>query len=257
MGATVCRAVTEDPELTLVAALDPRMAGIDLSQASGIAGTGIQMLGSADALEGSSIDVAVDFTKADAAFANAMYCAKAGIHAVIGTTGMTHEQMETLAQAFGESSANCIVAANFAIGAVLMMKFAEIAAPLFESVEIIELHHDNKVDAPSGTALSTAARIAASRGDGIAAKDKTTSELLGARGHLTEGKIRVHSLRIKGMVAHQEVIFGTTGQTLTIRHDSYDRTSFMPGVLLAIKSVASLEGLTVGLDQIIESALRG
>ncbi len=257
MGATVCRAVAEDAELKLTAALDPRLAGIDLSQATGITGTGIQVLGSAEALDPSEVDVAVDFTSADAAFANASYCAKVGIHMVIGTTGLSESQMQQLSAAFAASAANCVVAANFAIGAVLMMRFAEIAAPLFESIEIVELHHDNKVDAPSGTSLATAARIAAAREGLPAPKDPTRSELEGARGHLGVGGVRIHSLRIKGMVAHQEVILGTTGQTLSIRHDSYDRSSFMPGVLMAVKSVGDLSGLSVGLEAIIDARLRG
>ena len=154
---------------------------------------------------------------------------------------------------FGTPSrtSNCVIAPNFAIGAVLMMRFAELAAPFFESVEIIEYHHDSKVDAPSGTAAMTAERIAAASKDWAA--DPTTHEVIdGARGGRGPADIRVHALRIRGMVASQEVLFGTTGQTLDIRHDTYDRSSFMPGVLLAVKAVGGRPGLTVGLDELLD-----
>ena len=148
------------------------------------------------------------------------------------------------------SVANVIIAPNFAIGAVLMIRFAEMAAPFFDSAEIIELHHDNKVDAPSGTAMHTAERIAAASSDW--AKDPTTTETIpGGRGAEGPAGIRVHSVRLRGLVAHQEVLLGTTGQTLSLRHDSIDRTSFMPGVVLAVKAISDLPGLTVGLDAVL------
>jgi 4-hydroxy-tetrahydrodipicolinate reductase len=149
-----------------------------------------------------------------------------------------------------DGAANALIAPNFAIGAVLMMRFAEMAAPFFETAEVIELHHDEKVDAPSGTAMLTAERMAQASADW--AKDPTTKLVVeGARGAEGPGGIRVHSVRLRGMVAHQEVVMGTAGQSLTIRHDSYDRTSFMPGVLLAIRAVRERPGLTVGLDALI------
>jgi 4-hydroxy-tetrahydrodipicolinate reductase len=152
-----------------------------------------------------------------------------------------------LGSRFDVSPANALIAPNFAIGAVLMMRFAELAAPYFETAEVIELHHDEKVDAPSGTAMLTASRMAAASSDW--AKDPTEKVVAeGARGGEGPGGIRVHSLRLRGLVAHQEVVLGTTGQSLTVRHDSYDRTSFMPGVLLAIRKVLEHPGLTVGLD---------
>ncbi|MDA8398378.1 MAG: 4-hydroxy-tetrahydrodipicolinate reductase, partial [Actinomycetota bacterium] len=179
-----------------------------------------------------------------------------GIHAVIGTTGIGEHEMARIEEAFTASSANCVVAANFAIGAVLMMKFAAMAAPFFETIEVVELHHENKVDAPSGTALTTAKRmVEARRGEPLLA-DPTTSSLEGARGYELPGGVRLHSLRIKGMMAHQEVVLGTTGQTLTIRHDSYDRSSFMPGVLMAVKAIRDFPGVTVGLDPIVDARLR-
>jgi 4-hydroxy-tetrahydrodipicolinate reductase len=194
-------------------------------------------------------DVAVDFTVLDAARQNLRWCAEQGVHAVVGTTGFGEDELAELTELFARSPANAVIAPNFAIGAVLMMRFAEIAAPYFETAEIIELHHDQKADAPSGTAMLTARRMLAA--SPAWADDPTqTTVLEGARGGDHSG-IRVHSVRMRGMVAHQEVVLGTTGQSLTIRHDSYDRASFMPGVLLAIKRVGASDGLTVGLDTLL------
>ena len=237
MGATVCHAVGSDPGLELVAAVDPHGAGGDVS--------GLTIAGEATALEEAGAEVAVDFTVLDAARANLAWCAEHGIHAVVGTTGFTEDDHAALHVAFTRS--NCLIAPNFAIGAVLMMRFAELAAPFFETAEIIELHHDSKADAPSGTAMMTARRMAAASGDW--APDPTTREVVGgARGGTGPAGIHVHSVRLRGLVAHQEVLLGTVGQSLTIRHDSYDRESFMPGVLLAVKRVADHPGVTVGLD---------
>jgi 4-hydroxy-tetrahydrodipicolinate reductase len=167
---------------------------------------------------------------------------------VVGTTGFTPEDYDHLRREFAKS--NCLVAPNFAIGAVLMMRFAEIAAPFFETAEIIEMHHDQKVDAPSGTAMMTAQRMAAASSDW--APDPTTDVVVpGARGGRGPGEIPVHSVRLRGVVAHQEVLLGTTGQSLSIRHDSYDRASFMPGVLLGVKRIADVDGLTIGLDTLL------
>jgi 4-hydroxy-tetrahydrodipicolinate reductase len=194
------------------------------------------------------MDVAVDFTVLDAARGNLDWCAANGVHAVVGTTGFADEDLEHLRVAFTRSS--CLVAPNFAIGAVLMMRFAELAAPFFETAEIIELHHDAKIDAPSGTAMQTARRMAAASSEW--APDPTTHTVVdGARGGPGPAGIHVHSVRLRGLVAHQEVLLGTLGQTLTIRHDSYDRTSFMPGVVLACKRVGERPGLTIGLDALL------
>jgi 4-hydroxy-tetrahydrodipicolinate reductase len=193
--------------------------------------------------------VAIDFTHLDAARSNLHWCAANGIHAVVGTTGFTPADYDDLATRFNRS--NCFIAPNFAIGAVLMMRFAELAARYFETAEIIELHHDQKVDAPSGTALLTAERMAAQSQDW--GPDPTTKEVVpGTRGGTAPGGIRIHSVRLRGLVAHQEVLLGTAGQSLSIRHDSYDRASFMPGVLLAVKSVADHAGITVGLDALLD-----
>lgn len=249
MGSTVCRAVAGDPDLELVAAVDPHHVGIDLRQLIGDEGNGVSISGDAEALRWAGAEVAIDFTAARAAHGNLRWCAANKVHAVVGTTGLTAEDMDTLRADFVDG-VNCVVAPNFAIGAVLMMRFAEMAAPWFETAEVIELHHDAKVDAPSGTAMLTAERMAASSNEWT--PDPTTDEVLaGARGGVGPAGIHVHSVRLRGLVAHQEVLLGTTGQSLSIRHDSYDRDSFMPGVLLAVKAVADRPGLTVGLDALL------
>jgi 4-hydroxy-tetrahydrodipicolinate reductase len=248
MGATVCRAVVDDPDLELVAAVDPLHAGIDFRQL-GLPQSG-HVARSADALAEAGAQVAVDFTVVDAARQNLTWCAANGVHAVVGTTGFSHDDLDRFEREFTAAGANIVVAPNFAIGAVLMMRFAELAAPYFETAEVIELHHDEKVDAPSGTAMLTLERMAAASSDW--APDPTTKTVVeGARGGAGPAGIRVHSVRLRGLVAHQEVLLGTTGQSLSIRHDSYDRTSFMPGVLLAVRAVRERAGLTVGLDTLL------
>jgi 4-hydroxy-tetrahydrodipicolinate reductase len=240
MGTTVCQAVAADPALELVAAVDPGHVGEPVE--------GVTIAGDRSGLKDARPEVAVDFTVLAAARENAAWCAAHGVHAVIGTTGWGVDDLGGLRSAF--LSSNCLVAPNFAIGAVLMMRFAELAAPYFETAEVIELHHDAKADAPSGTAMMTVRRMAdASPTWG---PDPTRDEVVaGARGGLGPAGIRVHSVRLRGLVAHQEVLLGTTGQSLVIRHDSYDRSSFMPGVVLAVKQVASRPGVTVGLDALL------
>jgi 4-hydroxy-tetrahydrodipicolinate reductase len=245
MGAEVCRAVTADADLELVAAIDPGCPGRE-----SIPG-GVTIEPTADALEEARAEVAVDFTEVSAARENLARCARLGVHAVVGTTGFGDNDLAELRRLFPpEAGIGCFVAPNFAIGAVLMMRFAELAAPWFDSAEIIELHHDAKVDAPSGTAVATAAKMAAAS-DRWSADPTRTETLPGPRGALGPAGIRVHSVRLRGLVAHQEVLLGTTGQSLTIRHDSYDRSSFMPGVVLAVKAVARYPGVTVGLERLL------
>ena len=241
MGSTVCRAVSDAPDMELVAAVDPVHAGTESGE--------IRLAAGAHQLEVAGAQVAVDFTVLDAARENIRWCAEHGVHAVVGTTGFGEAELAEFAELFDRSDANVLIAPNFALGAVLMMRFAEMAAPFFETAEVIELHHDQKTDAPSGTASLTARRMAAASKDWA---DDPTSTLgaPGARGGLVDG-IPVHSVRMRGMVAHQEVLLGTTGQTLSIRHDSYDRASFMPGVLLAVRKIAEMPGLTVGLDALL------
>ena len=248
MGSAVCRAVAQDPDLELVAAVDPLHAGIDVRAVTGVEVPG-QIAGDAEALAAAGAQVAVDFTVAEAARANLRWCARNLVHAVVGTTGLSEADLEELRSSF-VNGVNCFLAPNFAVGAVLMMRFAEMAAPFFETAEVVELHHDEKVDAPSGTAMLTLDRMA--RASSEWGEDPTTKEVVpGARGGEGPAGVRVHSLRLRGVVAHQEVLFGTTGQTLSIRHDAYDRTSFLPGVLMAIKAVAERPGVTVGLDALL------
>jgi 4-hydroxy-tetrahydrodipicolinate reductase len=258
MGTEVCRAVLSVPDLDLVAAVDPLHEGADLAGLIGTASGGLMVAGRLEALTAAEAEVIVDFTRLDVARRTLAFCAAAGIHAVVGTTGFTEDDLAEVARRFkgpASGSPNCVVAANFAIGAVLMMKFAEMAAPWFEGAEIVESHHDGKLDAPSGTAMRTAERIAAMResaGSGAYPPDRTvTSVLEGARGGEGPAGVRVHSVRLAGLVAHQEVIFGGVGQSLTIRHDSYDRASFMDGVVLAVRSVPSRAGLTLGLEPLL------
>jgi 4-hydroxy-tetrahydrodipicolinate reductase len=233
MGSAACAAVEAADDLELVA-----------------------LLGSSDPLTDLTVaktEVAVDLTRPDAVMANLRFCVGHGIHAVVGTSGFDDERLATLRGWLADApGVGVLVAPNFAVGAVLMMRFAEQAARFFESVEIVELHHPDKADAPSGTARRTAEVVAAARRDaGLGPMpDATASALDGARGARVEG-VPVHSVRARGLVAHQEVILGTTGETLTIRHDSYDRESFMPGVLLGIREVGSRPGLTVGLDALL------
>jgi 4-hydroxy-tetrahydrodipicolinate reductase len=242
MGSTVCRTVATDPELELVAAVDPGAAG-DLVE-------GVPIAKELRAFADAGAEVVVDFTVADAARTTVPWLAMHGIHAVVGTTGLTADDLALFAQEFGRGGPNCVVAPNFSISAVVMMRCAEIAAPFFDTAEVIELHHDGKADAPSGTAIATAERMAAASDEW--APDPTRAEVLaGARGGTGAGGIHIHSVRMRGMVAHQEVILGARGQSLTIRQDSYDRESFMPGVLLACKKVAEQDGLVVGLDKLL------
>lgn len=243
MGSTVCAAVLEDPALELVAAVDAATSAAESSLPERVlVGSEVSVFSDAGA------EVVVDFTVAAASRDNLPLLAQAGIHVVVGTTGFSSDDFEAFAAAF--TSSNCVIAANFAISAVLMMRFAEMAAPFFETAEIVEYHHNEKLDAPSGTAVATAHRMAAASSDWV--DDPTRTEtIVGARGGVGPGGIRVHSVRMKGMIAHQEVVLGAEGQALTIRQDSFDRSSFMPGVLLACKRVADYPGLTIGLDAIL------
>ncbi len=248
MGATVCQAVAQTSDLELAAVVDPVCAGDTLAAHAGPGVPELVVAAELSALTDAGVDVVVDFTVLSAARSTALWCAENGIHDVIGTSGFSDLILDELRAAFDRSS--CLVAPNFAIGAVLMTRFAEMAAPFFETAEIIELHHDRKLDAPSGTAAHTASRMAAASPQW--ASDPTTHLTLdGARGAAGPAGIRIHSVRLRGIVAHQEVLLGTTGQTLTIRHDSYDRWSFMPGVLLAVREIHKHRGLTLGLDAVM------
>ena len=234
VGAEICRAVEAADDTELVAGID---AGDDIS-----------------ALVEAGAQAVVDFTHPDVVMDNLEFCIDHGIHAVVGTTGFDEARLAQLTTWLEASpKTGVLIAPNFSIGAILMMRFAAKAAPFFESVEVVELHHPDKADAPSGTARRTAELIAAARLEaGSAPMPDATSTLLdGARGADVEG-VRVHGLRIRGMVAHQEVILGGQGETLTIRHDSMDRTSFSPGVLTGLRAISSRPGLTVGLEHFLD-----
>jgi 4-hydroxy-tetrahydrodipicolinate reductase len=234
VGAEVCRAVEEAPDTELVARID---AGDAL-----------------DDLVSSGAEAVVDFTHPDVVMDNLRFCIEHGLHAVVGTTGFDEQRLATLREWLTDApSTGVLVAPNFSIGAILMMRFAQVAAPFYESVEVVELHHPDKADAPSGTARRTAELIAAARRDAGAgpAPDATSTGLDGARGATVDG-VPVHSVRLRGLVAHQEVLLGGLGETLTIRHDSLDRASFTPGVLAALRAIADHPGLTVGLEHVLD-----
>ena len=241
VGQTVVDAVKGAPDMKLVAGVDQVAQTGDFAWFDDAAA----------AIRETRPDVAVDFTVADAAAANALGAIAAGVSPVIGTTGMSADQVEAIRSAAATEGVGAFIAPNFAIGAVLMMAMAQLAAPHLDHVEVIELHHDQKIDAPSGTAAHTVELIAQARG-GRAAIDAPTERftLPGVRGGVNHG-VRVHSVRLPGFVAHQEVIFGALGQTLTIRHDSTSRDSFMPGVLMAARRVRDLPGLVIGLEHLL------
>ncbi len=231
MGAIVVAAVQADSECELVAAID-----ID---------------DSLDKLATARCEVVVDFTNPNVVMDNLAFCIKHGIDAVVGTSGFTPERIETLKLWAGQRAhSRVLIAPNFSMGAVLMIAFAGIAAPYFESVEIIESHHPEKIDAPSGTARFTAEKIAAGRQGLGPNPDATELQGMGARG-MNVGGVPIHSVRLRGLVAHQEVVFGAVGETLTIKHDSLNRDSFMQGVLIAVKEINHIDGVVVGLENVL------
>lgn len=251
MGRSVLKAVWEDAALELVGAVDVN-AGADVGALIGVQPLGIVVGADLQAvIDAAKPDVMVDFTRPDVVFGNAATALKSGVCPVIGTTGLSQAQKDEIARLSRAHGTGAFIAPNFAIGAVLMMKLAKDAAKYLPHVEIIELHHDQKLDAPSGTALSTAEMIRETRGSMRQGHPDEVEKVAGARGADVDG-IRIHSVRLPGYVAHQEVIFGGLGQTLTIRHDSISRDSFMPGVVLACKKVKALDGLVVGLENLLD-----
>jgi 4-hydroxy-tetrahydrodipicolinate reductase len=252
MGREVCRAAHDDPDLALVAAVSRSAAGRTLADALGLAGSDVVATDTIESLIAADTEVMVDFAGPAYAAEHVTWGIEQGIHVVEGSTGFEVDR------SWGDQDrVGVVVAPNFAIGAVLAMRFAEQAARFFPDAEVIELHHPQKLDAPSGTAIATARRIAAGR------PESSRGQVAGAadgdpgappsRGAAVEG-VRIHSVRLPGLVAHEEIVFGGQGQTLSIRHDTTDRSSFMPGVMLAIKAVVGRPGLTLGLDPLLDGA---
>ncbi len=234
VGSEICRAVADEPDLVLAAEVDaddPRQGLVD-----------------------AGAEVVVDFTHPDVVMDNLRFCVEHGLHAVVGTTGFDDERLDALRGWLAEApGVGVLVAPNFSIGAVLMMRFAALAAPYFASVEIIELHHPDKADAPSGTSARTARLVAEARRAAGSPEmpDATSTGIEGARGARVEG-VPIHSVRARGLVAHQEVVLGGVGETLTLRHDSLARTSFVPGVLAGVRAIGERPGLTVGLEELLD-----
>lgn len=253
MGTEVLKTVVNAEDTELCAAIDLQQEGQDACVFLGkeeplgvLVNSNLE-----EALSTSGADVMVDFTRPQAVAENVKKALRAGVRPVVGTTGMSREQLQEISALADELRLGCVIAPNFAIGALLMIKFAVEAAKYFPNVEIIEKHHDQKLDAPSGTAIKTAEAILEQRGDFQQGPFLEEEKLAGVRGGKMDGGLRIHSVRLPGLVAHQEVIFGGVGQTLTISHDSISRESFMPGVLLAIRAVMRLEGVVYGLDNLI------
>jgi 4-hydroxy-tetrahydrodipicolinate reductase len=250
MGRLVCRAVVEDPDLNLVAAIDRTRDGDHIGPILGMNRVDVVASSQLETLLQAETEVLVDFTRPDEVMNNIRWAIDHGTDIVVGTTGIGPGELDDIRkwiEAEGGDT-NVIVAPNFSIGAVVAQRFAVDAARFFPAAEIIELHHDQKVDAPSGTAATTAEKIAEARSEKWSGPE--AESVSGVRGGEIDG-LRIHSVRLPGLVAHQEVIFGSTGQTLTIRHDALDRTCYLPGVLLAIKQVADRPGLTVGLEPLL------
>lgn len=251
MGLMVCRTVVEADDLALAAAIDRSKVGQSIGDLVGHPEVGVPISDELDRLLEAEVEVAIDFTHPDVVMDNVRWCVTHAVHLVVGTSGISQDDLREIAELIDDegSESNVIVAPNFALGAVLMQRFARQAARYLPAVEVIELHHDRKADAPSGTAVATVRAIREARGE--VWHGPPAESLEGARGGDVDG-IRVHSVRLPGLVAHHEVIFGGEGQTLTIRHDSTDRSSFMPGVLMAVRAVMRRPGLTVGLDPLLD-----
>lgn len=251
MGRMVCGAVADDPDLALVAAIDRAHVGENIGPMCGHPELKIPVSDELETLLQAEVEVAVDFTHPDVVMDDIRWAIGHAVNLVVGTTGISDEDLAEIGGLLEEegNESNVFVAPNFAIGAVLAEHFAVQAARYFPAVEVIELHHDQKADAPSGTALHAVRSIRDARGTEY--RGPVAESLDGVRGGDLDG-IRVHSVRLPGLVAHEEILFGGPGQTLTIRHDSMDRASFMPGVLMAVKAVPSRPGLTVGLDPLLD-----
>ena len=256
MGRLVAQAVAEDPDLALVAGINPSFDGKPLGPMIGHPEIDVRISDEIETLLQAETEVAVDFTRPDVVMDNVRWAIEHAMHIVVGTTGLSEQDLQSVVELLEEegSESNVFYAPNFAIGAVMMMRFARMAASWFPDAEVIEMHHASKRDSPSGTALATVAEIiagrAGARDEPAAAPPSPVETLPGARG-AEKGGVNVHSVRLPGLVAHQEVIFGGPGQTLIIRHDTTDRAAFMPGVLLAIRAIPEHFGLTIGLEALL------
>jgi len=252
MGQAVIKAVNAEADLELVSAVDITNTGKDIGEIVENKSCGILIENSLEnALRTKEIDVVVDFTNPDLVFENTKLILENNARPVIGTTGLTVNQLEELKNLSSQKGLGTLVAPNFAVGAVLMMMFSQKAAKYFSNAEIIELHHNNKKDAPSGTAIKTAQLMTQERAEFGKDNCPEVETFKGSRGGITESNIHIHSVRLPGFIAHQEVIFGAPGQALTIRHDSFDRLSFMPGVILSIRQVMSHNDFVYGLENIL------
>jgi 4-hydroxy-tetrahydrodipicolinate reductase len=253
MGAEVCRAIAAVPDMELVAAVDPLLAGRPLAEVAGLPGSALVIADDPQVMVEGRAEVAVDFTIAASALENIRWCLGHGVHIVVGTTGISSDDLESVVKR-SDAGSHVFYAPNFAIGAVMMMRFSRLAASWLPDAEVIELHHASKRDSPSGTSLATVGEILAGRAEArvepVGPPASPVEILPGARG-AERGGVHVHSVRLPGLVAHQEVIFGGPGQTLTIRHDTTDRIAFMPGVLLAVREIANHPGLTIGLQTLL------
>lgn len=252
MGQEVIKTVNAQPDMQLIAAIDINNTGKDIGEIVENKPSGVKIFSTLEeSLESTEIDVVVDFTAPDSVYKNAISALNLNVRPVVGTTGLSEEQLSEIKKLSEEKKLGAIIAPNFAVGAVLMMIFAAKASKYFDHAEIIELHHNRKKDAPSGTALKTAELMTKYKPE--FGKDNCTEvEILkGSRGGVTESNIHIHSVRLPGYIAHQEVIFGSAGQSLTIRHDSFDRTSFMPGVALSIRYVIENSEFVYGLENIL------
>lgn len=252
MGKEAVQLVKETPHFELAAVIDRKNEGKLLSDVEGFAGLDVPIFTDpAECFQQANVDVLIDLTTPERGYIHTKTALEHNVRPVVGTTGFTAEQLEELKKLAEERDLGCIIAPNFAIGAILMMKFSEMAAKYFDDVEIIEMHHDQKLDAPSGTAIKTAEMIAQNREVRKQGHEDEKETIPGARGADFDG-MRIHSVRLPGLIAHQQVLFGAGGQTLTIRHDSYNRASFMSGVKVSVETVMALNTLVYGLESILD-----
>jgi len=252
MGREAVQLVKETPHFQLVAVIDRKNDGKLLSEYDQFSGIDAPIFTNIEeCFQKSEADVLIDLTTPERGYLHTKTALEHGVRPVVGTTGFTSEQLDEIKKLAEDKGIGCIIAPNFAIGAILMMKFSEMAAKYFEDVEIIEMHHDQKLDAPSGTAIKTAEMIARNRKEKKQGHPEEKETIAGARGADFDG-MRIHSVRLPGLVAHQQVMFGAGGQTLTIRHDSFNRASFMSGVKVSVETVLTLDTLVYGLDSILD-----